>query len=171
MAPKRSGESTGKAPKPKKQKTMPPMQKTSHASDTPGWISDTEWCSPAVTWASSSNELATMIDSGKGQQTFKESDLVGKGDRELNLIDQLDDASILVEDASKYNIKYVSKDAQRLCSMLSSLKNNYCDEPKLEIEEYYPKGLLLLGAQQPICRNVVLPCLQEMGVLVFRRAE
>ena len=41
----------------------------------------------------------------------------------------------------------------------------------LECEDYYPKAIVLLGAEQPICRTVTLKALVSRNILVYRRSK
>ena len=90
-----------------------------------------------------------------GEASYTEKGLVGKGTRKVTIVD-----GVVVEYAGVRKAKFVTKDADRFCAMLASVRG--------EREDENLRGLVLLGAEQEICRKNTLKRLFDEGIVVQR---
>ncbi|GMI61394.1 hypothetical protein ScalyP_jg950 [Parmales sp. scaly parma] len=90
-----------------------------------------------------------------GEASYTEKGLVGNGTRKVTIVD-----GVVVEYAGVRKAKFVTKDADRFCAMLASVRE--------EREDENLRGLVLLGAEQEICRKNTLKRLFDEGIVVQR---
>ena len=90
-----------------------------------------------------------------GEASYTEKGLVGKGTRKVTIVD-----GVVVEYAGVRKAKFVTKDADRFCAMLASVRG--------EREDENLRGMVLLGAEQEICRKNTLKRLFDEGIVVQR---
>ena len=165
--PKRAAERPAAKPAAKKEKKMPPMPKTSHKSDSPGWCSEP---SKAL-----SQERIAQLDAGDYGQVYNAEfwedtcDIVET--RTLVQCPPCDDDNRhdefwIVEDAQRLKDKYgyavLGKGLERMKDAL---------DQAFDMSPYNYTVLVLLGKDQPICRSNCIPGLAEAGIVIQRRSE
>ena len=193
--PKRDNADAASAPK--RQKTMPAMQASKHASDTPGWCSD-----PSLKMSA---QVIAALDEQRWISYLKMSDLReyavdddgwidpnslkgGSGDRTLYQVAEYDDDGDdededrankiwMIEDAEVYMAKYgYANHGKNLEAMHTAIGTfNECRGcPGFDIGSFMDAGynmttVLLLGHNQPICRSNAIPALTKAGIVIQRR--
>ena len=105
-----------------------------------------------------------VIDGSNYDDLVLEKDLVGSGDRSLIKL-VYDSELVLIEDAQKYAAKYgYANDGKRLEAMVAAVRTRKDLKGAAAV-------ILLLGAQQPVCRTNCLPAMHVAGITVHRRSE
>ena len=176
--PKRDNADAASAPK--RQKTMPAMQASKHASDTPGWCSD-----PSLKM---SPEVIAALDEQRWVSYLKMSDLReyavdddgwidpnslkgGSGDRTLYQVAEYDDDG---DDEDEDGYANHGKNLEAMHTAIGTF--NECRGcPGFDIGSFMDAGynmttVLLLGHNQPICRTNAIPALTKAGIVIQRRA-
>lgn len=138
------------------------MSNENKPSVAPSLIADTGeagYCSIA-TAPLSKNQMTRIVQCATTGQTrgitiFSEKTLVGKGTRQLFLMD-----NVLVEYAGVRKARYLTKDADRFQIMARAAVE--------ELENENIVQVVLLGTEGMICRRKALAKLHQDGVVVMR---
>ena len=171
--PKRAATDDGDAPKEKK---MPPMQSTPHASDAAGWCSDPSLRLSPARLADLESIFKCAGNSHMGFH-MKFPDVPGMSDRwvfQVNPKDEVGARVYFVEDAQRYGAKYGHAKYGKKLELMAEDINQRCRSGMLDGigEPEIPWTiLLLLGRHQPVCRSGCLPAMAKAGIVVQRRAE